>query len=174
MKTISLYDVTVPMFVKSLTQVSAWVDKTKLFAQEKKIEEHVMLQSRLTLDQFSFVRQVQIACDNAKGCVARLAGITAPVMEDTEATFAELQERIAKTIAFLETITPEQLQEGAERKVELPYFPGKHMVGIEYLTSYALRNFLFHITTAYSILRHHGVILGKQDFMGELPLKSNE
>jgi hypothetical protein len=174
MKTISLYDVTVPVFVKSLTQLSAWIDKAKFFAEEKKINETTLLQSRLILDQLSFTKQVQIACDNAKGCVARLAGIEAPIMDDAEVSFAELQARIERTIAFLEIITPEQLVGGEERKIELHYFPGKHMLGSDYLTSYALRNFLFHITTAYSILRHHGVNIGKQDFMGELPLRDNE
>ena len=174
MGTILLYDMTVPVFVKSLTQLSALVDKAEAFAAEKKIEEGVMLQSRLVLDQFPFVRQIQIACDNAKGCVARLTGIEAPVMEDTEASFAELKERISKTIAFLETITPEQFEGGAERKVELMYFPGKHMLGADYLSSYALANFFFHVTTAYSILRHHGVVIGKQDFMGALPFKDHE
>lgn len=174
MKTLSLYDVTVPIFVKSLTQLSVCIDKARMFAEEKKIDEHSILQSRLVLDQFPFVRQVQIACDNAKGCTARLTGMIAPVMEDTEASFKELEERIAKTIAFLNTVTPEQFDGGMDRKVELPYFPGKHMLGSEYLLSYALQNFLFHVTTAYSILRHHGVNIGKQDFVGALPLRDNE
>lgn len=174
MKTITVYDITVLVFVKSLKQMGTWLQKARAFAADKKIEESVVLQARLALDQFSLSRQVQIACDNAKGCVARLAGIEAPVMEDTETTLAELEARIERTIAFLETITPEQLEEGIERKVELPYFPGKHMLGIEYLTSYALQNFLFHVTTAYSILRHYGIPLGKQDFVGRLPLRDNE
>ena len=174
MKNITLYDMTVPVFTKSLNQLSSLVDKAEAFAAEKKIEESVVLQSRLVLDQFPFVRQVQIACDNAKGCVARLTGVQAPVTEDTEATFAELKDRIGKTIAFLATITPEQFEGGAERKVELPYFPGKHMSGADYLSAYALANFFFHYITAYSILRHHGLNIGKQDFMGSLPLKENE
>lgn len=174
MKTLSLYDMTVPVFVKSLTQLGVFIDKAEAFATEKGIEEGVVLQSRLALDQFAFVRQIQIACDNAKGCVARLAGIESPVMEDNEASFAELKERIAKTIAFVESIASEQLEGGEDRKIELPYFPGKHMLGTDYVSSYALANFFFHVTTAYSILRHGGVNLGKQDFMGALPFKSNE
>ncbi len=174
MEKISLYEVTVPVFLKSLKQLDGIIEKAAAFAEEKKIEEGVLVQSRLILDQFAFARQVQIACDNAKGCTARLSGTQAPVMEDTEQTFAELRARIAKTVAFLETVKPESFEGGEERKIELPYFPGKYMFGKEYVTSYALANFFFHFTTAYSILRHHGVGLGKQDFTGALPMKEVE
>ena len=118
---------------------------------------------------FPLKKQIQIASDNAKGIAARLSGIEVPKMEDNEATFAELDERLAKTIHFLESLTPEQFTDAATRTVKLPYFPGMHLTGEGYLTAYAIPNFFFHVTTSYDILRHLGVPLQKVDYLGKVP-----
>jgi len=164
--------------IKSLTALSGILDKLGSHAAGKQLEWHpagmqeeALLSSRLISDQFPFVRQVQVACDNAKGAAARLAEIEIPAFEDNEKTVAELKSRIDKTIAFIKTIKPEQVIGKESIKVVLPYWDGKHMTGFEYVTEYLLPNFYFHITTAYAILRKNGVELGKADYMGGLPLK---
>ena len=116
--------------------------------------------------------QIQRVSDNAKNGIARIAGIEAPKMEDAEKTVAELQARIEKTLAFLKTIKPEQLIGREEAKVSLPYWNGKSLTGFEYATEYLMPNFYFHLVTAYSILRKNGVDVGKDDYIGGLPLKS--
>ena len=165
------FDATVPVFIKSLTALKGVLSKGKAFADEKKVSEDVLLRSRLAVDMFDLTRQVQIACDNAKGSSARLAGVPLPSFEDNEKTFAELDARIDKTLAFLATFTPEQFADTANRKVMLPYFKDKHFIGSEFTYQYALPNFFFHMTVAYAILRHLGVPIGKADFSGGLPLK---
>jgi uncharacterized protein len=119
---------------------------------------------------FSFARQVQIATDNAKGMASRLAGKDAPVYEDKESTLAELVARIEKTIGYLESLTEADFDGAEEREARFPWFPDMHMKGGGYLLSYAIPNFMFHVTTAYAILRHHGFEIGKSDFLGTLPL----
>ncbi len=178
MQETNLYTVTIPPMMKSLKALSGVLDKLKKHADSKQLEWHpagmqedALLQSRLISDQFPFVRQVQVACDNAKGCAARLAEIEIPKFEDNEKTVAELKERIDKTVAFLKTIKPEQIKGKEAIKVVLPYWGGKHMTGFEYVNDYLLPNFYFHVTTAYAILRKNGVDLGKMDYMGSLPLK---
>jgi hypothetical protein len=174
----NLYTVTVPPMIKSLTALSGILDKLSAHAGKKQLEWHpagmqeeALLSSRLISDQFPFIRQVQVACDNAKGGAARLAEIEIPKFEDTEKTVAELKARIDKTIAFVKTIKPGQIigKEGIE--ISLPYWDGKKMSGFDYATQQLLPNFYFHVTTAYAILRMNGVDLGKSDYMGDLPLK---
>ena len=164
------YDVTVPIFKKMLANLDHLLTKGLAYAVEKGISEQTMLDNRLAPDMFPLVRQVQIATDNAKGCSARLAGIEAPIMEDTETTVAELHDRIAKTIAFLDTLTPEQFAGAQDRIVKLRYFEGKHFIGHDYLIEYALPNFFFHVNIAYALLRAMGVDIGKSDYTGNLNL----
>lgn len=173
----NLYTITIPPMMKSLTALSAVLDKLSVHAEGKQLEwqpkgsqEDALLQSRLIADQFPFVRQVQIACDNAKGAAARLAEIEIPKYEDTEKTVAELKARIEKTILFMQSVKPEQIIGKEEVKISLPYWGGKTLSGFEYVNEYLLPNFYFHVTTAYAILRKNGVALGKADYMGDLPL----
>ena len=162
---ISIHAVSVPIFVNALRTMSAWLDKA---ASEK--PEAELFVRRLAPDMKPLPAQYQMASDTAKNAVARLAGIDAPAMPDVEATFAELKERCARTIAFVEGIDPAALASGAERKVELkfPNGMGYRFSGQAYLTGFALPNFFFHVTTAYGILRGAGVSLGKPDFLQHL------
>lgn len=145
--------------------------KAEASARDQGITEEDFLKSALAPDMFPLVRQVQIACDNAKGASARLAGTEPPAYEDTEKTFAELYARIDKTLAFVSTFTEESFVEAHTRKVTLPYYPGKYMMGDEYALEYVLPNFLFHVTIAYAIIRKNGVAIGKGDYMNGLPFK---
>lgn len=165
-----LYDFSVPVFVKALTNLKAQLVKAQVFCAEKKVEESTLLQTRLAIDMLPFIKQVQIASDNAKGTAARLIGIEPPKMEDTEQSLSELMIRIDKTIAFLETLTPEQFENSAHTKIQLPYFPEKHFLGGEFLPEYGVPNFFFHVVTAYAILRQVGVNIGKADYMGSLSM----
>ncbi len=167
------YDITVPVFKKMLSNLDHLLSKGQAYIVEKGISEETMLGNRLAPDMFPLNKQVQIATDNAKGCVARLCGIEAPVMEDTETTVTELHERIGKTLAFLESITPEQFEGAGEREVRIKYIPGKHFLGYDYLTQYALPNFFFHTTTAYALLRAMGADIGKTDYLGHLSLHAD-
>ncbi|MEE7448502.1 hypothetical protein MRF4_12065 [Methylobacterium radiotolerans] len=162
---ISIHAVSVPVFVNSLRNMSVWLDKA---ASEK--PEAELLLGRLAPDMRALPAQYQMASDSAKNAVARIAGIEAPAMPDVEATFAELKERCARTIAFVEGIDPAALASGAEREVELkfPNGMGYRFSGQAYLTGFALPNFFFHVTTAYAILRSAGVSLGKPDFLQHL------
>ncbi|BAQ49969.1 uncharacterized protein conserved in bacteria (plasmid) [Methylobacterium aquaticum] len=162
---ISIHDVSVPVFANSLRNMAAWLDKA---ASEK--PEAELLFGRLAPDMRPLPAQYQMASDSAKNAVARLAGIEAPAMPDVEASFAELKERCARTIAFVEGVDPAALATGAEREVELkfPNGMGYRFTGQAYLTGFALPNFFFHVTTAYAILRGAGVSLGKPDFLQHL------
>ncbi|OGI19165.1 MAG: hypothetical protein A3J06_02850 [Candidatus Moranbacteria bacterium RIFCSPLOWO2_02_FULL_48_19] len=171
MEKISMYNATVPNFVRTLGNLKNILVKAKAWIKEKKIDEPTLLGARLALDQFSLVKQVQVASDNAKGTAVRLIGAEPPAFEDSEQTLAALVERIEKTIVFLETLTPEQFAGSEERRITLKYFPGKYLLGLDYLNGYGLPNFYFHMTTAYSILRHYGLSIGKADYIGELPFK---
>lgn len=163
-----MYNVTVPEFKRSLLALQAILVKAEAFVVEKKIQDSVLLGAYLAPDQFSFVKQVQIACDSAKGTAGRLAGVELPKMEDNEVTLKELEARIDKTIAFLDTLKPEQFEGSEDREIPIYFFPGKALSGLEYVGSLGLANFYFHLTTAYSILRHNGMNIGKTDFMGEV------
>lgn len=166
------YDITVPVFTKMLTSLSSFLQKGADFSVAQGKGEEDFLDSKLAPDMFSLKMQVQIATDNAKGCVARACGIEIPVFEDTETTVAQLKERIVKTIEFINTVTPEQFANTAEQKITLKYFAPNYFMGHSYVVEYALPNFFFHVTTAYAILRNMGVELGKGDYMGDMPFET--
>lgn len=169
-----MYNATIPEFIRSLEAMKGILAKAQKYAEEKKIEETVILESHLALDQFPFKKQVQMISDYAKGTSARLTGIENPKMEDTEKTLSELVERMDKTVAFLKTFTREQFEGSEEREIPIYFFPGKFMYGLEYLHTLALPNFYFHLTTAYSILRHYGMDLGKADYIGAINFRDEK
>ncbi|WP_437590909.1 DUF1993 domain-containing protein [Sorangium sp. So ce1000] len=165
--TISMYQASVPVFVKMLGNLSAILTKAQAYAEAKKIEPRVLLDARLAPDMFSLTRQVQIATDTAKGCGARLAAVDVPKYEDNEASFEELQARLAKTIAFLNTLRPEQIDGSEDRDVTIPTRDQPmRFKGLPYLLGFAQPNLYFHVTTAYAILRHNGLDIGKLDYLG--------
>ncbi|MDY6947130.1 MAG: DUF1993 domain-containing protein [Pseudomonadota bacterium] len=167
--TLSMYQASVPACIRALNNLAAILDKGAAHAQARKIDESVLLNSRLFPDMFALVRQVQIATDTARSGVARLAGVDFPAYEDKESSFAELTQRIRNTIAFLETLQPAQIDGGEDRTVTWQSRSGsKSMLGQPYLMSHLLPNVHFHVTTAYNILRHNGVEVGKKDFLGPL------
>ncbi len=167
--TISMYQASIPVFIRMLKNLAAILAKGATYADAKKIEPTVLINSRLYPDMFPMVRQVQIASDAAKGCGARLAGREPPKFEDNEATFPELLTRIDMTITYLETLKAEQI-DGSEQRTITLQIRNKTVtfLGMPYLLNFALPNFYFHVTTAYDILRHCGVEVGKQDFIGAL------
>jgi len=164
---LSMYQSSIPRFTHTLNSLSAILDKAVAYADAKKIKPEALTTFRLYPDMLPFTSQIQIACDAAKGVVARLAGVEVPKHEDTEVTFADLKARIAKTIAFIETIKPAQIDGSEEKQITLK-IGGSDMVfkGVDYLQAFALPNFYFHVATAYNILRHNGVEIGKRDFLG--------
>jgi hypothetical protein len=165
--TVSMYDFSVPMFKTMLTALSAVLDKAAAFCEAKKIEPSVLTTARLAPDMFALARQVQIATDMARGGVARLAGMEMPSVPDTETTFDELKTRIASTIAFMESVPAEKLIGSETRDVVLKTRAGDQtFVGLRYLQWFVIPNVVFHCATAYDILRHNGVDVGKRDFMG--------
>jgi len=164
---ISMYQASAPRFVNTLKNLSSILDKAQAHADAKKIDPKTLTAARLFPDMFAMSRQVQSACDAAKGAVARLAGVEVPAHEDTEQTFEELKARIAKTIAFINTIKPAQVDGSEDREVVLKFRSGEvKFKGMQYLLGQALPNFYFHVTTAYNILRHNGVEVGKKDYIG--------
>jgi hypothetical protein len=167
--TISMYDASTPSFVRLLNNLSGILDKAQAYAEAKKVTPEVLASARLFPDMFALTRQVQIAGDFAKGAVARLAGIDIPKYEDSEQTLEELKARIAKTVAFIESVDASQINGSEEREITLKA-GGQEMTfkGQPYLLGFALPNFYFHLVTAYNILRHNGVDIGKRDYMGEL------
>jgi uncharacterized protein len=166
---ISMYQVSVPVFLKMLGNLTAILDKGAAFAEAKKIEPSVLLGYRLAPDMLSLTKQVQISTDHAKRCTARLAGIEPPAYEDNEASFAELKARISKTVAFINTVKPAQIDGSETREITLKVGGNsKTLTGQTYLLHNALPNFFFHVTTAYAILRHCGVEIGKGDFIGQI------
>jgi hypothetical protein len=169
----SMSKVSVPVFEIGLGALSDVLDKAAAYAATKKIDPSVLLQSRLSPDMFALVRQVQIASDQAKNGTARLAGVEAPRYEDNETTIDQLKERVAKTLSYVKTLDPKQIDASADRDITFPLGPANkgHMKGADYLNHFVLPNFYFHITAAYAILRHCGVDLGKRDFLGAIPMK---
>lgn len=169
----SMSQASLPVFEINLNALSGVLDKAEAFAKAKKIDEAVLLRSRLAPDMFDLTRQIQVATDGAKRGSARLAGVDAPSYEDNETTIAQLKERIAKTVAFLKTIDRAKIDAAAEREITFPLGPERkgHMKGDDYLNHFMLPNFYFHCTAAYAILRHLGVDIGKRDFLGAIPLK---
>lgn len=165
--TISMYQASVPAFTRMLVQLKVILDKAAATAAAKKVDESVYLTARLYPDMLPMGRQIHIACDFAKGCCARLAGLDVPKYEDNEVTFADFQARIDKTIAYVATFSAEQIDGQEDRDINLTV-GGKPVTlkGQAYLIHMALPNFYFHLTTAYAILRHNGVEIGKGDFLG--------
>ena len=164
---ISMYEASAPRFAGMLRNLGAVLGKAQAHAAAKKIDPAVLLAARLFPDMFPLLKQVQISCDHAKGAVARLAGVEVPRFEDTEQSFEELQARLGKTIAFVESFAAGQIDGSEERQIALKV--GGHDLsfkGMPYLLGYALPNFYFHVVTAYDILRHNGVEIGKRDYIG--------
>lgn len=166
-----LYELTIPQFIKSLRNMSVILDKGAQFADVKKFSAEVLLQSRLAPDQFPLLRQIQIMCDTAKLSASRLSGKEAPVHADSEATLPEIKSRIDSVISYLHNFSAEDFKEAKTRHVTQPRWEGKYLTGEDYVIHHAIPNFYFHMTTAYSILRHNGVDIGKKDYLGEMPYK---
>lgn len=166
---LSLYQASVPVFVRMFGNLSAILDKAAAYAEARKIDPAVLLNARLAPDMHPLTRQIQIASDAVKGCAARLAGVEVPSFADSESSFAELQARIAKTLEFVNSLTSAQIDSGEGREVVLK-FPGAELKfkGEDYLLHFVLPNFYFHITTAYAILRHNGLDIGKMDYLGRV------
>ena len=163
---LSMYTATVPPFRAMLKNLSAVMAKAEAHCEARKIDPSVFLTSRLYPDMLPFTSQVQIATDNAKGAAARLAGVEIPKFEDTEKTFPELQARLDKTIAFLDTLTEAQFEGAEDRDIVLQLRDRKQeFKGATYLLQFANPNVYFHITTAYALLRHGGVEIGKKDYL---------
>ncbi len=166
-----LYELTVTQFTKMLENLNLILEKSAGFADGKKFEMEILLQSRLAPDQFNLIRQIQVACDTAKLCASRLTAKEAPVHADAEKTLGELKARIESTISYLKTFTPLDYADAAKRHVSQPRWEGQYLTGEEFVQNHAIPNFYFHLTTAYAILRHNGVEVGKKDFLGKMPFK---
>jgi len=166
--TVSLYTASIPVFQQMLGSLGDVLAKAQAHAAEKKIDPTALLQTRLFPDMFPLTRQVQIACDFARGVSARLAGVDVPKHDDNEASFDELQTLITQTQAFIAGLTPAQFDGGEDREiVTRPGTPKeKRFTGSAYLLTYGLPQFFFHVTTVYALLRHNGVEIGKRDFLG--------
>ncbi|BBP03945.1 hypothetical protein TPL01_27710 [Sulfuriferula plumbiphila] len=166
---ISMYLASVPPILRALTNLRAVLEKAAAHAEARKIDPSVLVNARLYPDMLPLSRQVRIATDNAKGAASRLAGREPPKYEDNESTFPELVARIDKTIALLETFKPEQIDGSEDKTISLPMHDRTlTFKGMPYLLDYVLPNIYFHVTTAYAILRHNGVEIGKQDFLGKI------
>ena len=166
--TISMYQASAPRLINSMRNLSTILDKTQAYIDAKKIDPAALLQFRLFPDMLNLTRQIQIATDTAKGVVARLAGVDIPTYEDNETSVAELQARIANTIAFIEGFTPAQI-DGTEDKAIVTKRGDKetHYTGMQFLLGHAIPNVYFHVSIAFAILRHHGVEIGKRDYLGK-------
>lgn len=165
--TLSMSSASLPACTRMLTNLSHILSKAEQFVEAKKIDPTALTTYRLAPDMFPFTRQVQIACDAAKNGVARLSGVEAPKFDDTETSFEQLQERIRKTLAFIATVPAAAIDGTEEKEFTFPAGPGKTrtMKGQDYLNHWMLPNLYFHITTAYTILRHNGVDVGKVDYL---------
>jgi hypothetical protein len=171
--TFSMSQACLPALEIGLGALSAVLDKAAAFAAAKKIDGSVLLNTRLAPDMFPLVRQVQIATDLAKNGAARLAGVEPPRYEDKEVTIDQLKARLATTVAYLKTLDRKQIDAAADRQITFPLGPTNkgHMKGDDYLNHFVLPNVYFHLTAAYAILRHCGLEIGKQDFLGAIPMK---
>ena len=165
---LSMYDFSIPVLKQALGSLAVILRKAADHAESRKIDPAVLISARLFPDMFALAKQVQIATDQAKGCAARLAGIDIPSFEDNETTFGELQARIEKTIAFLDSVKAQQIDGSETRDIVLQLHDGRSLefTGQDYLLKWVMPNFYFHVTTAYNILRHNGVEIGKRDFLG--------
>ncbi|WP_425324483.1 DUF1993 domain-containing protein [Leptospira jelokensis] len=166
-----IFEITVQSFKKGLGNLLKILEKAELHADTKNFPFENLLTARLFPDQFPLTKQIQIACDTAKLCVARISGKEAPKHDDTESNLAELKTRIQSVIQYLETYTESDFKSVFAIKVSQPRWEGQYLTGFEYLTHHAIPNFYFHVTTAYAILRHNGVEIGKKDYLGEMPFK---
>jgi hypothetical protein len=166
---LSLYDASVPALKLALTNLDAILGKAIAHAETLKVDSQVVAGQRLIMDMFPLAKQVQIACDTAKGAAARLAGIEAPKHEDNEASLEDLRARIAKTLAFIETVPADAIAGADERAIEIVY-PSitLRFIGRDYLTKFVLPNLYFHVTMTYAILRANGVAVGKGDYLGNI------
>lgn len=166
-----IYDLTVTQFSKMLHNLSDLLGKAAQLAETKKFDVEVLLQSRLAPDQFNLIRQIQITCDTAKLCASRLTAKEAPVQSDDEKTLNELKARIDSVISYLGKMSENDYKEAAGRHISQPRWEGQYLTGQEFVQHHAIPNFYFHLTTAYAILRHNGVEVGKKDYLGKMPYK---
>lgn len=165
--TISMYQLSVPRFVSTLTNLSNILDKAQAHVDARKLDPAALTTYRLFPDMLPLSKQVQIACDTAKGAVARLAGVEIPVHEDNEKSLAELQARIAKTLAFIQGVTAQQIDGSEDKDIVIKRGDKEtHYKGLQFLLGHAIPNIYFHVTTAYNILRHNGIEIGKRDYLG--------
>jgi uncharacterized protein len=167
----TLYDLTVPYFDKTLQNLENWIDKTAEFAKEKKFEANDLLTARLAPDQFPLGRQVMSVCDQAKFTCARVTGKEAPSHPDTETTWDELRTRIRSVREYIKGFKPADFEGAETRLIALPWLPGKVLTGKDYVMEFTLQNYAFHLVHVYAILRHNGVALGKMDFLGSVPFR---
>jgi len=168
-----IYEMTVPQFSKVLRNLIGILGKANAFSEVKKFDMEVLFNSRLAPDQFNLMRQIQIACDTAKLACFRLTGKEAPAHDDHEKSFSQIKSRIEQTVQYLNTLTAQDFVGCETKKVSQPRWEGKYLSGQEFLFQHAIPNFYFHITTAYAIIRHNGVDIGKKDYLGELPFKKD-
>jgi len=167
---LTMYDASIPVFIHSLQNLKAILEKAMAHAEARKFDPNVFVSMRLYPDMLPLNRQVQIASDSAKGAAARLTGTEAPKFEDNETTIAELTARVSKTLDYLQTFKPEQFVGAEERPITLQSSRGTlNFTGLNFLRHWAMANFFFHVTTTYALLRHGGVELGKKDFLGPAP-----
>jgi hypothetical protein len=169
----SMSQASLPTFKIGLNALSAILDKAAAFAAAKSIDDATLLQSRLAPDMFPLVRQLQTAADLAKNGSARLAGVDAPRYEDDETTIDQLKARILRTLDYVKTLDPKQIDASTDREITFPLGRTEkgHMKGDDYLNHFLIPNFYFHLTAAYAILRHFGVEIGKRDFLGAIPVR---
>lgn len=166
-----LYEITIPQSIKMLKNLNAILEKAATHAENKKFDVQVLLHARLAPDQFPLIKQIQIVTDTVKLCASRLTGADAPVHDDKESTLPELTNRIGSVIQYLSQFSAKDFEGAEQKKISQPRWEGKYLTGYEFVIQHAIPNMYFHITTAYSILRHNGVDIGKKDFLGELPFK---
>jgi hypothetical protein len=163
----NIYDFTVPVFIKMLGGLKGVLQKAKAHG----LDEKALLSEQLAPDMFPFAKQVQVACDNAKGAAARLSGQEPPKMDDTEQSIDDLIARVDATVAFLNTVKESDFADAPKQQITLPYFPGKFMGGYDYAREYAIPNFFFHVAMAYALVRKNGVEIGKADYINGIPLQ---
>ncbi len=161
-----MYQHTVPVFMKMLSNVTKWLDKTEAHAKSRDVEVEQYLTARLIADQYNLIEQIQSTCDAAKFCTARLTGKEAPKHEDNEKTITEIRQRIQKCMSFLESVKEEDFKGCETRNITLPFLENKSFQGAQYAVNMAIPNFYFHLMTTYSILRSNGVDVGKMDYIG--------
>jgi uncharacterized protein len=167
-----LYEMTVPQFSKMLRNLSTILSKAAAYADAKKIDVNVLMQSRLYPDQFNLAKQIQVACDTAKLCASRLSGKDVPTHDDNLMSFVDIKSRLEQVVSYLNTYTAKDFAGAEKKNITTPRWEGKSMTAQDYVVHHAIPNVYFHITTAYAILRHNGVEIGKKDYLGDLPFKS--